>query len=62
MLFTISNKLDFGVMFFSGYYSPNGSAHCKHAGIVKKKADNKEMEEKSKTDEKESKSERKRLL
>lgn len=50
MLFTISNKLDFGVMFFSGYYSPNGSAHCKCTGIVKRGADNKELEGKSKTE------------
>lgn len=47
--FTISNKLDFGVMFFSGYYGANGSAHCKNTGIVKKKgADNKELKGKHK--------------
>ncbi len=60
MLFTISNKIDFGVMFFSGYYGPNGSAHCKRTGIVNKRADNKAFEWKSKTDENESKSEKKR--
>lgn len=34
--FTISRKLDYGVVLFSGYYKANGSAYCKNTGIVKK--------------------------
>lgn len=38
MLFTHANKPDFGVMFlFLGYYSPNGSPHCRCIGFVGKK-------------------------
>lgn len=35
--FTISRKLDYGVVLFSGYYKANGSAYCKNTGIVKKR-------------------------